>query len=141
MNVKKYFIVVFVITVTFLYTGCDGNGFQSVDCDECYTPEPDSADLYVRVTINKENPAVPLEIYKGKVEENVLEWIDTTSSSSYYLYVKTNEYYSVIAKYKSGTRTIFAIDGEKIKTQKVSDVCDNDCWIIKGGKLDVSLKY
>jgi hypothetical protein len=141
IELKTHLLIMLFLPAILLLNSCEGDGFQSVDCSECYNPEPDTADLFVRVTINGENPEVPLKVYKGKVEENRLEWIDTTSSSSYYLAVKTNEYYSVVATYKSGTRTILAVDGQKIRTQHVTDVCDDDCWIIKGGRLDARLKY
>jgi len=120
---------------------CEQDPFvTNVNCDECYYNEPDSANIIVYLTINEENPYVPLVIYKGEVEEDRVEWVDTAVGDEYRLYSPVNEYYSIEAKYKSGNRTIIAVDGDKMKTSLVADVCDYDCYIIKGGYLDVRLK-
>jgi hypothetical protein len=129
-----------------LFTGCDS--LSSQNCNDCNTQEPDSADLKILVTINHENPYVPMKIYKGKIGDNGfdkidqahIEWIDTTNKETMYLRVKLNEFYSVIVKYKSGVRTILAIDGSKISTQLVTDACNQNCYVVKGETLDVRLK-
>ena len=112
----------------------------NIDCDECYYLKPDSADLIVNLTLNDENPFVPLIFYRGKVEEGIIEWTDTSYNKTLYLYSKVNEYYSVKAYYKKEGKTIIAIDGAKLNTRQVSGVCDRDCWIITGGEMDVRLK-
>lgn len=111
-----------------------------VNCSNCDPIRPDSADLIVKISIDEENQAVPLIFYKGKVEEGIIEWIDTSYTDIFYLYSRVDEYYSVKAKYKKGDSTIYAIDGSKLITKLVSDVCESDCWIVKGGILDVRLK-
>jgi hypothetical protein len=129
-------------TVLFLMVfSCEETPFVSnVNCDECYYNKPDSADLIVSLTINSDNPFVPLVFYKGEVEENMVEWVDTAYTETLYLYSPVNQYYSIKANYKKGDMIVIAIDGDKLKTTRVSDVCDTDCWIIKGGELDVRLK-
>lgn len=111
-----------------------------VNCDECSFQKPDSADLIVDITINEENPFVPLVFYKGDVEDGIIEWIDTARSEILYLYSPVDEFYSIKAFYKKGSQTIIAVDGDKLKTSRVSDVCDYDCWIVQGGTLDIRLK-
>jgi len=136
INIKTILIFLFII----LIFSCEQNPFVfDVNCDECYFEKPDSADLIVDITINEENPFVPLIFYKGKVEEGNIEWIDTAYSETLYLYSPVNQYYSIKAFYKSGEQTIISVDGDKLKTTQVSDVCDYDCWVIRGGILDVRL--
>lgn len=136
-NIKTFLISLFIILVF----SCEQNPFIfDVNCDECYFEKPDSADLIVDITINEENPFVPLIFYKGKAEEGNIEWIDTAYSETLYLYSPVDQYYSIKAFYKSGEQTIISIDGDKLKTTRVSDVCDYDCWVIRGGILDVRLK-
>lgn len=139
---KRILTIVSVFIFIWLVFSCGSDVFVfDVNCEDCYYNEPDSADLIVDVTINDENPFVPLVIYKGDVEENIIEYTDTVwAASTYYLYVAVNEYYSIKAKYKKGDNTIYAIDGDKLKTKYVTDVCDTDCYEIKGGILDVRLK-
>ena len=135
--------VIIIAGLVFLVSmgSCDKELFNlNINCDECDPAQPDSADLVVRITINDENPYVPLVFYKGRIEEGVVEWIDTAFSANLYLLSPVGEYYSVKASYKKDGKTIIAVDGDKLKTRLVSDVCERDCWIIKGGILDVRLK-
>lgn len=137
----KNSIITFSILSLIIIFSCEQDPFIfDVNCDECYINEPDSADLIVDLTINEENPFVPLVFYRGEVDENNIEWIDTAYSERLYLYSPVNEYYSIKAFYKSGDQVLIAVDGDKLKTSRVSDVCDYDCWVIRGGILDVRLK-
>lgn len=130
--------IVFVFAFIF---SCEESPFVfDVNCDNCYYNKPDSADLVVSLTINAENPYVPLVFYKGRVEDNVIEWVDTAYEQTLYLYSPVGEFYSIEATYKKDGKKIVAIDGDKLKTTRVSDVCDYDCYVIKGGLLDVRLK-
>ena len=135
-NNKIYILVILALTIVF---SCENSPSTfNVNCDECYRNKPDSADLIIKLTINKENPFVPVVFYKGDVESNNIEWVDTFILETATLYSKIGQYYSIEAKYitEKGD-TIIAIDGGKLKTVLVRDVCDTDCWVIKGGKLDV----
>lgn len=137
----KYSILIITFILLLIGFSCEEDPFVfDVNCDECYINEPDSADLIVDITINEENPFVPLVFYRGDVEEENIEWIDTAYSETLYLYSPVNEYYSIKAFYKSGNQTIIAVDGDRMKTSMVSDVCNYDCWVIRGGVLDVRLK-
>lgn len=113
----------------------------SVDCSECYTIEPDSSDITVYLTINKDYPSIPITIYKDQVEDNRIEYNDTATSSPYYIFVPVDQYYSVKAEYTANEKTIFAVDGAKLSVKHVSESCDLECWIVTGGVMDVSLKF
>ena len=129
--------LIFLVSVA----SCDREVFNfNINCDECDSEKPDSAELVVRITINDENPYVQLVFYKGRIEEGVVEWIDTAFAANLYLLSPVGEYYAVKASYKKDGKTIIAVDGDKLKTRLVTDVCERDCWIIKGGILDVRLK-
>jgi hypothetical protein len=135
----KIFWLVFIFIIGLLIS-CDKYNGLTVDCSECYSVEPDSGDLIVYLTIDNKNPRVPLTIFKDQVDDERIEYTDTAFSSPYYLYVKLNEYYSVKAEYISGDRTIYAVDGDKIKTKFVAETCEIDCWVITGGILNAELK-
>jgi hypothetical protein len=137
-NVKILWLTVFCFFG--LFNSCEKNRGITVDCDECYYEEPDSGDLIVYLTFNSENTRIPLTIYKDQVDDEWIEYIDTAISSPYYLYVALDEYYSVVAEYKSGDKTIYAVDGDKIKSKFVTETCEFDCWIISGGVVDAELK-
>lgn len=96
--------------------------------------------LNVRVTINSENPYVPLQIYVGNIEGNQVDWVDTTEKKDYWVDVKPDRYYSVRAKYKSGTKTIYAVDGDKVNLNYTTSDCSQNCYYQTGGYIDVQLK-
>ncbi|MCK4921815.1 MAG: hypothetical protein KAS71_12270 [Bacteroidales bacterium] len=120
---------------------CEQEDFTfNVNCNECYYPEPDTADLIMNFTINEENPFVPFILYMGDVEENKIDFIDTAYSEEEYLASAIDVDYSIKAFYKKGSQTIIVVDGDKLKASRTSEVCDYECWIIKGGVLDLTLK-
>ncbi len=138
----KIYIKIFTVVSLFIITfSCEQDPFVfDVNCDECYYPEPDTANLIMDFTLNEENPYVPFILYKGDVEDNIVDFIDTAYSEHELLASAVNEYYSIKAFYKKGDQTIIVVDGDKLKTTRTSEVCDTECWIIKGGQLDLRLK-
>jgi len=111
-----------------------------VDCDDCFTEKPTDAVLTIKVTINDENVFVPFTIYSGNIEDGTIIKEDITYSSNYKLVVEVDEYYSVLVKYNSKARTIYAVDGKKLRVKKDNSSCDNTCYLILGNELDARLK-
>lgn len=138
---RRSFIATTIIILSLIIAfSCENGSTFGIDCNECFNERPDSADLIIYCTINSENPYVPIKLYRGDVEDKQVDWVDTVYEKEYHLYSEVGQTYSVEAKYKSGTKNIIAVDGDKMKTSQVTDVCDQDCWIVKGGILDVRLK-
>jgi len=135
------FFWILVLLIGNLISSCDENfDFFEVDCSECYRIKPDNGELIIHVTINDENPEVPIAIYRDRIEYGRIRIRDTVSEKTVYIEVPLNHYYSVKAEYKTGNDSIFTVDGDRIKTHRVTDQCDTICWIIKGGKYDLRLK-
>ena len=90
MNKIKYISRIFliiIIAVSIKITACEQEDLDFyVDCYDCLSEPPDSSSLIVYVTINNENPYVPLVFYRGDYEDNVVDWIDTSYSDTLYLY-------------------------------------------------------
>jgi hypothetical protein len=116
-----------------IYTG-------DVDCEECYTEEPENADLIIELTISNRYPRVPIVIYKGNVEDNQVIYVDTVDYSPVYAYVPVDRKYSVKAEYKKDDKTLFAVDGTKLSVKVVSNACEESCYVIDNEKLDARLK-
>ena len=132
--------IILIVLVLVTHSGCD-EYVGNVNCDECYDYEPDSADLIIELTDNFSD-GIPLVIYNGKIEDDSIEWIDTAWSSTYYLYVAVDRYYSVKAEYNIGNKRIIAVDGDHIWSKHVSaEDCGYECWIITKGLLKAELKY
>lgn len=119
---------------------------DNVDCSECYVPKPEYGPFTITLTPNDENRRIPVKIFKGKYQENFLKdfssavILDTVSVSNYVTDLKVNEYYSVAAEYTHNGQKVIVVDGDRLRIYKVSDNCDEICWIFRGGKVDASLK-
>ena len=111
-----------------------------VDCAECYREKPDSADLEISLTFNDEFTEVPLVVYRGDVEDNNIEYLDTAYESPYYLYVPVDKKYSVKAEYKKSDAILYAVDGTKLKVLLVTDACDAECYVIENETMNAEIK-
>jgi hypothetical protein len=145
MKNAKYRIPALILMVIFLalggiYRGCEPEDvIIGVDCNDCYSYVPDSADLIIYLTIDEMNPAVPIVVYRGKLEEGHVDWMDTATTEEYHLYSALDVYYTVEATYRSGDETILAYDGDRMYSYDAGDQCGVPCYIIKGGIFDNSL--
>ena len=109
------------------------------DFSDCNTKEPLTATLNVKVTVNAENKRIPITVYRGKIEENLIVLTDTLVSSTQSLTLPVGYYYSVRAEYHVSGKGIYAIDGDDIIKRK-KYVCDSVCWSVKNGDADLRLK-
>ena len=142
-QIRYYIEIIFTaifVAILFMIFSCEGN-YETINCEYCYQIEPEWGPLKIRASIDDEHPFVPVTIFRNKIEDMDTEWVDTLWHADDSIDVPVNKYYSVAAKYIVDSDTIYAIDGDKIKTKKVYDECDEDCYIIKGGIIDVRLKY
>jgi hypothetical protein len=134
----------FLLIILFA-ASCTENYSSSSDCEDpdysnCDTYQPKYGQLIIKVDMNSENPAVPIAVYVGKIEDNSLYLLDTATSELYSISVDLDYYYSVKASYKSGNKTIIAIDGDDVKSKSYIN-CDSTCYSVHNGTADVRLKY
>lgn len=113
-----------------------------VDCDFCELEKPEYGELVISLTHLSVYPNVLVTIFKGNIEDNkIVEVIDSVNTDKLYVLVKLDEYYSVTAEYTSAEKKITVLDGDKINTKTIYDECGDKCYMIKGGYIDVTLKY
>lgn len=134
-----------ILTAVFLlvikFSGCEQEDMNFyIDCDYCLDFIPEYDTLWVKVTINEENPYVPLEFYIGDFENGQEDWIDTAYSETFWLVSEVEVNYSVKAKYQKNNDVIYAIDGDKIKVVSGEGECYPPCYYTKSGTLDVTLE-
>ena len=145
MGLIKNLKIIFYISVvvfTIVIIGCNKSTINGTNCIECLPVQPEKALLNVTVTINNENPSVPLVVYQGRFNPYnppPIAQLDTAYSGTVSINVPTNHFYSIQAEYKSGSKIIYAIDGGEMDTQQ-QGACDNICWQVIGGNYDVRLK-
>ena len=141
MVLRKYNFPAFVFGLLLLAGSCSEFISLTVDCDDCFDYLPDTADLIIYVTIDAENPEVPIVLYRGNVEEGQVDYVDTVRSSPYHLPSAVDQFYSITAEYSVGDKKVIAVDGDKMKIKKEHESCPPTCYTIKGGYLKVELKY
>lgn len=134
----RYFPLAFCLAL--ITNGCDQELLKATDCSDCYIEKPADAYVDIRVTINKENPYVPIELFLGDFEKGNLIYSDTATTSTYTIILEMNNSYSVVAKYSSKSRVVYVVSGEKLRTKKDYDSCEEVCYTIKGDVIDVRLK-
>jgi len=151
MSIKKYTIklagsrfaalaILCLLMFSGQFTACEPEDWVlAVDCGDCYDYRPDSAELIINLTINAENDSVPLTFYLGNYEDGLIDWQDTASSETFYLFSAMDKDYTVVASYNSGSQTIMAFDGDKMTLYDAAEECGSPCYIIKGGIFDVRL--
>jgi hypothetical protein len=102
-------------------------GYKPFDCVE---NAPATGTLEVKVTISDMNTSVPIAIYRGKVEQNVVVFRDTLTASSGQ-YLLENGEYSVRASYKAfvggSLVTVYSIEGGTLSSDS-KEYCDGTCY-------------
>jgi len=135
------FILIVILAVSIKITGCEQEDLDFyIDCNDCLTAPPDSASLIVYVTINDDNPFVPLVLYLGDYEDNVVDYIDTAYNDTLLIYSEVGINYSIKATYLVDEEPLVAIDGDKLRVVDGEGECYPPCYVIRGGTLDLRLK-
>ncbi|MBN1184184.1 MAG: hypothetical protein JXB49_17970 [Bacteroidales bacterium] len=124
-----------ILTIFFLFSCEDPDDF---DCDQCLPEKPSVGDLKIKLTINGENPEVPITIYFDNIDGFVFHKA-TVRTDEYLVEGALNQDYAVEARYIVDGDTIFVIDADYMEYKEAT--CDEQCWIIKGDVFDVRLKY
>lgn len=139
------FAYAIILTVLLLITGCsddcsDGN-YKPYDCLE---REPSEGILRIEATLDGLNPVVPIEVYYGDYENDLLYFVDTLGTFAYEYWVPNGDY-SVKAKYNARINnrlvTVYSIDGGNISYSS-TNYCDGDCYtegrLVLNAKLDLN---
>jgi hypothetical protein len=125
------------LPAVFLFTACDTSG----ECGDsnCSFDEPFEAMLYIKSTINSENPRVPIAVFRGNYDDRVLLFRDTLTSDLHYYWLPVDFRYSVEARYEQAGRTIIAVDDARV-TRDSEWECGERCWTLRNGTVNVRIK-
>ena len=140
MKLNGHIKALLVWVLVILAGSCNEYLGLNVNCDDCWGYKPDSADLIINLTINGQHPEVPIVVYRGNIESEEVDWVDTARQTPYYLYAAVEQYYSVTAEYKVDGKTIIAVDGDEMKAKNATSSCEFECWIVVDGEFKVDLK-
>jgi hypothetical protein len=106
---------------------------------DCVETKPKTGFLRIELTIDAQNPSVPLCVFRGDMERNdiVCQEAVTATRASYELDV--DQYYAVSAQYVCGMDTILVVRGDRISA-KTEEYRDATCWTVEDAKVDARLR-
>lgn len=113
---------------------------ENVNCADCYEEKPEESDLIIYFSDNICD-TVHFIVYRGYLEESMIEWEGWATESPFHLnYTPVDFLYTVKATYLRDSISIGVVDSDELKTYLIRGVCDEDCYVIRGGEFDVKLK-
>ncbi|MDD2197469.1 MAG: hypothetical protein PHE03_07990 [Bacteroidales bacterium] len=142
-NVKPIFaraIILIAIATVSLSISCDSVDLSPVDCDECYTLEPEFGQIELRLTINDENPEVTIKLYEDVFYEANLIYTKIVKRSSTLLEIDTNREYVVKAEYVKNGRSYQVVNRARLKTKLNRESCSEPCYYIVKRSVDLRIK-
>ena len=141
---KHRWVLIYLLSLVLIAViSCNPEEWELVDCSECYTERPSEAEINVKLSIDRLNPSVIIDVYSGRLEEEILILSETVTTETWSTILPVDEYYSVTATYsaRTGDFNVTAIDGNHVRTREVRAICDETCWVIRGNNFNVKLKY
>ena len=140
---KYVVIIIFILLAPAYAVSCNPEEWEAVDCSDCFVDRPAEAEINVKVTISNLNPFVPVNVYQGRIDEEILILTDTVRSPTWTAVLPADQYYTVTAtyRYRANWEWITAIDGSHVRTRRVSAACDFPCWTVRGNNFNVRLRY
>jgi len=134
-------IIFLLLAVSLKFTACEQEDLDFYpNCLHCLDDIPEYDTLWVSLTIDDENPFVPLKFYVGTIDEGETDWIDTAYSENFWLISEVNVQYAVKATYVKDGEPFIAVDSDKIRIVNGSDDCYDPCFLVRAGTLDVRIK-
>ncbi len=134
MNWIKHCIIVLLSFI--ILTSCTSD---EDSCDPnliCTTVSIDSN--WVNLSITEQLSGVPIVLYNGNLENNLIVLRDTLYSDSHDYYLPTGIRYTAEAYYRSGPNIIIAVDSKKLTTESFTN-CDDTCYESDEITLDLVL--
>lgn len=101
----------------------------------CNTEKIDSGDVTINISYEAGQPGVPVVLYDGYVEDNVILWSDTLYQSNITFYLPVGKRYAAEAYYVTSNQTIVALDGTKFKDNS-NEECNTTCYQFPTVSLD-----
>jgi len=131
-----------LVLIVLLSTGVAACEDSSTDTEpapsDCVRNEPEFGSVFVEVTIDGDHQEVPIRIFEGNFEDDVVVITDTLSTDEAEFELPVERDYSVAAEYQDGGETVLAIDGGRLSISH-TDYEDARCWDVDNLRLDAKL--
>ena len=143
---KLRYLIGIVAIMIFVCQACNDRVFTGeVDCLQCDPIKPDKYSLFVYLTFNDSIKEIPLVLYRGDFRNHDTVYMDTARAEDDYPFlfheiVIVDREYSMTAEYRFSGRTLYTVDGTKLKTSLVTESCEDYCYVIKNNYMDLEIK-
>ena len=120
-----------------MFSGC---GFPTNNRSECLRSKPSSFGIHAKITINKENQAIPITVYVGPMEENSIYYEKDLNKFVKDIWLKTDTYYTIVAYYKLDGKTYQVVSGITPTVSQSCKNCSNPCYYVENTVVDLRFK-
>lgn len=112
-----------------------------INCYECYTDEPDLAEIDIKLEeIFNQEPTI-VKIYEGNLEENLLKETISTNSQSLNIKVTLNKAYTITATYYFDGSYYTAVSSVTPRVKHEENQCEEPCYYVYNNRVNLKLKY
>lgn len=119
----------------FLTSACD----YRTESDR-FKEKPKSQYLHSKITINEENQTVPVTVYIGPMEENNVRYDKNLSKYVKELWLETDTYYTIVARYKLNGKTYRVVNGITLSVAKSCETCSKPYYYVEQKVIDLRFK-
>ena len=134
-------LLLLVLLIGIPHQGCNPEDFASVDCAECYRDIPRYSNVTIKVLIDDETTAVPIEVYKGTFDSKSFLFTEITTSNILYLKLENEVEYTLIAQYNRNGRPHSVANRVYMKIKEDYESCNQPCYYVTGDNVDLRLKF
>jgi hypothetical protein len=131
---------IIILSILVIFIGCKSKYEDCTDQDyaNCNTEKPQMGRITVLLTINSENPSIPVNVYEGNFEDGRLLRADTIRTRTFNYFFTPEKDYSFTASYKDGPSTIMVVNGGQIKLSTYR-MCELRCYEVNDMEIDLRL--
>ncbi len=128
-----------LILLAFMFS-CEELSTLTVDCNECTANDPAEVNIILKIDVRY--GGVRINIYEGRLEDNVLYYTALVHTEEFSVVVPANRYYTVTATYNPGHGNQYvAIDAVSPHVKYDKNSCDDPCYYVNNNKVNLRLKY
>jgi len=136
-HILKPSLLLIVFLVLF---SCEDTGLITI-CNDCYSEEPLSAKLNVKIDLSSYNNQVEISIYEGNIEDNILYKRFYSNRPESEIPVSINKKYTLTATYFLPGRNYTTVDSATPRVKYDKTTCDDPCFYVYDKTIDLRLKH
>lgn len=136
-------LIISLFFQAFIFQSCrDGIVYdETIDCSNCYVVYPDSVEVELEFHISFPFRNIPFTVYAGFAEISPVVYQDTASQSTVYIFLESNQLFSIVAEYydRNNDRFIYVVNEYKAKPVFHKYSCDDECYYVENTYVDMRL--